>query len=158
MYVIVLPVGIEFECIIILVQLAWLFGQLLSLTMAREQTYMVCIWYMIWLVLFVRFVSCIWISQLWFFNGFWILSALFIHQLGIHLGILSTYLGPFSFVSYIPAMHHIFQLSSYWSWVHCVHPYFWSWVQMCLTCTILSDSALQFRPSLAIMQCLILSF
>ena len=39
-----------------------------------------------------------------FFNGFWILSALFIHQLGLHLGILSVYLGSPSFVSFIPAM------------------------------------------------------
>ena len=38
MYVIVLPVRIEFECILRLVQSAWLFGQLRSLTMAGEQT------------------------------------------------------------------------------------------------------------------------
>ena len=50
---------------------------------------------------FLSFGSC---------NGSWILSALFIHQLGIHLGILSILFGIFqlcfgqtSYASYIPA-------------------------------------------------------
>ena len=50
------------------------------------------------------------ISALVLFYGSWILSALFIHQLGIHLGILSILFGIFqlcfdhtSYASYIPA-------------------------------------------------------
>ena len=146
------------ECIIRLVQLAWLVwsvaftddGWRANLHGLHLVYDLICSAFQ---VCFLYLVSSALVFQ-WILD----LSALFFHQLGIHLGILSTYLGPFSFALYIPAMHHIFQLPSYWSWVHCVHPYFRSWVQMCPTCTILSDSALQFRPWLAMMQCLIISF
>ena len=102
------------------------------------------------------FVSCVLTSQLWFCNGFWILSALVIHKLGIHLGILSVYLGSLSFVSFIPAMLHIYSsfhhidLGSIVSMLLILGPLCPSIFPILgpnvPTCTSLSDSALQFRP------------
>ena len=120
-------------------------------------------------VLFLRFVSCILISQLGFFS---MISGFCQLCLSISLVCIweyyQFYLGSFSSVLYIPAVLHIFQLPSYWSWVHCVHfililgplcPSIFPILGLNVPiCTSLSDSALQFRPWLAIMQCLIISF